>query len=164
MASEYSDLEQQVASWLQKHVVGQCSSVSEERIEELQDHLMCVAEAAMSDGHSAEEALRIALEQFGSAEHVREQVQLKQSAFRRWLSLVHCGRTDTRASDTKLVTLSLVFAAALLVIAWFSQGDKAYAFLSTSLIAVWVVIAARQGGTRAAAQAEWRWIKRKLGV
>ena len=80
------------------------------------------------------------------------------------LAQVHCKRMPAEAaSGRKVVLTSIVIAAAMLITAWLIEDRRTFAFLSTVLIAVWVVLAARMGGARETARAEWRWIKRKLG-
>lgn len=164
MSASNSPLNELIERWCQTQLSGGCSGVSAERMDELKDHLWCVAEARMEQGATPEEAMEFAIEQFGDTSEVRRQLTNSLPLFRRWLGRVHCKSTPAReAAGSKVVLMSLVIAAAMLVSAWLAQDDRTYAFISTVLIAVWVVLASNMGGTRQAARAEWRWLMQKLG-
>lgn len=170
-AQEHSgaQLEALVSAWIQEQT--SClGTASSDRLEELHDHLMCAAEERVGQGVEPEEAVRLAVAQFGSSQQIKQQLGLERTAFRRWLwscrSGTNCaqpGRPQSPERDQHLVGVSLLFAATLLVTAWLSRDARTYALVSTTLIGLWVVLAARQGGTREAARAEWRWLKRKFG-
>ena len=164
MPASNQQLNNLIDHWCERHLSKGCSGVTSERIDELKDHLLCVAEAQIEQGTSVEEAVEFAVRQFGDPTEVREQLTSSSSSFRRWLASVHCNRPAAgKAPDRKIVIMSLIIAAKLLLSAWLAQDNRTYAFLSTTLIAVWVVLAVRMGGAREAARAEWRWLKRKFG-
>ncbi len=164
MSTSNSSLNDLIDQWCKQHFSSGCAGVTTDRMDELKDHLMCVAEAQVEQGMTESDAFEYAVQQFGEPAEVKNLLLADSSAFRRWLARVHCGRSqEPSGSSQKVVWMSLVIAGALLVSAWLMQDSRSYAFLSTTLIAVWVVIAARMGGTREAARAEWRWLKRKFG-
>lgn len=150
--------------WCERHLATGCSAVPQERLDELQDHLLCVAESRIELGDTPADAANFAFEQFGDPTEVRRQLAAPATSFRRWLAGVHCRRGRApEGSGSKVIMMSLCIAALLLMSAWLARDDRVYALLSTALIGVWVVLAARLGGTRDAARAEWRWLRRKFG-
>ncbi len=164
MSASNQHLNELIDRWCEEHLGAVGSSVSEERLDELKDHLACVAEAQIEQGATAGDAMAYAAEQFGDAREVRDQLASTLPVFRRWLARIHCKSASVSPpQEKKTVLMSLVFAAVLLISAWLAKDSQSHAFISTVIIAVWVVLTSRQGGTREAARAEWRWLKRKLG-
>ncbi len=165
MSASNQRLSELVEQWCEELLGTDAHTMNPERLDELKDHLACVAEARMETGATVEEAMNYASEQFGDVSEIRNQLSSSPTVFRRWLARIHCQTARKESpSEDKTVFVSLIFAATLLLSAWLVDDGRAYAFIYTLIIATWVVLMSKQGGTRAAARAEWRWLKRKFGL
>ncbi|MEM7083189.1 MAG: hypothetical protein AAF465_10680 [Pseudomonadota bacterium] len=153
-------LEQWAMDWCEKHFSRQCVGLSSDQLDELVDHIVSAALVNRAEGVSLDDAFSHALKQFGEPDSVSRQLRAGLPLHRRVLA-AECG-PQHGASPVTSVGIALVFAALILMSAWWLKEARIYDWVFALLILGWFVTSTWLGGSRAVAAAEWRWLKNRF--
>jgi hypothetical protein len=137
-----SHLDQEIDAWCRRVAEGQCGT--EQKVEELRDHLISDIERLMAEGSSEEDAFHAATSRMGSVRELSSEYRKNNSLL---ATLAHAGTgTATNEGDTGMsagklamimIVQSLVWAAVMLASAWALKGTDFHQEVSTFLMAGW---------------------------